>query len=105
MRRIRWLFDYLEDISLSKPYESIRGRTCSKEESDEREDHFVAEVLIEEKHPQHYANGNQTKDRHCVLDELENSSKLLDVSRKLIDQLTREDVGPKAVLALTERYL
>ena len=82
--------------------ESVLGLTCAKEKSNEWEDHLVTKLLIEEEHPKHDSNRYNAQDRHSPLDDFQNFPKLLDITRKLVHEMTGEAVGPEGVLALPE---
>lgn len=81
------------------------SHTGSEEESDEWENHLVAEFLAEEEYSQHDPYGYYAQHGHCVLYDLQDLAKLFDVARESIDQVTREDVGPETVLPLPESNL
>ena len=79
--------------------------TSPQEQGYQGEDHLVTKVFAEEEHPQHDLDRDYPEHGHRIFYNLQDFSKLLDVGRVLLDQLTREDVCPEAVLALAERDL
>ena len=98
----RWRFDFLEPVSSVLEMAIVQGNTCSEEKSDERENHLITKILAEEEHPEHDSEWNEAEQGHSVFDDTEHFSELLDISRELLDEVTRETVGPEAVLTLTE---
>ena len=76
--------------------------TCAKEKSNKWKDHLVTKFFIEEEHPEHDSNRYNTQDRHCPLDDFQDSPKLLNITRELVHEMTRETVGPEGVFALPE---
>ena len=85
--------------------ESVVGLTSAKKKSNEWEDHLVTELFIEEEHPKHDSYRYNAQNRHSPLDDFQDSPKLPDIARELIDKMARETVGPEGVLALPERNL
>ena len=79
--------------------------TCTKKESNEGKDHFLAKLLVEEEHAEHDSDGYEAEDGHGVFDYLQDSTKLLDVGGELFHQRAGENVRPEAILALAERDL
>lgn len=98
----RWRFDFLEIVSIAVEMVLVKENTCSKEKSDEREDHLVTKVLVEEEHSEHNPEWDEAEQGHSIFDDSEHFSELPDISRELVDEMTRETVGPEAVLTLTE---
>ena len=84
---------------------NVVGLTCTKEKSNEWEDHLVTKFFIEEEHPKHDPYRYNTQDWHSPLDNLQNFAKLFNIARKLVHKMTRETVGPEGVLALPKRNL
>lgn len=79
--------------------------TCAEEEGYQRKHHLVTKILAKKEHSKHYFDGYQAEDRHEPFAQFEHFSKLLDITRKLVDKLAWEDIGPEPILALAERDL
>jgi hypothetical protein len=73
-----------------------------QEQRQQWQHHFLTEIFAESEQANHYSDWHNAKDRHQILDPLENFPQLLDLRRELVHKGAWQNICPKAVFIFSK---